>query len=34
MMAQGLVGYVEQGGIIRVGDSATVIYPSSSSKVD
>src|SRR5258708_12497819 len=30
---RGLVGYVEKGGIIRVGDSATVVYPSSSSNV-
>ena len=28
LLHRGLVGYVEQGGIIRVGDSATVVYPS------
>jgi MOSC domain-containing protein YiiM len=33
LLHRGLVGYVEKGGIIRVGDSATVVYPSSSSNV-
>jgi hypothetical protein len=33
LLHRGLVGYVEEGGIIRVGDSATVVYPSSSSQV-
>jgi hypothetical protein len=28
LLHRGLVGYVEKGGIIQVGDSATAIYPS------
>ena len=28
LLHRGLVGYVEEGGTIQVGDSATIIYPS------